>query len=81
MANYHSIIQGSLDIASAQLIEKQHTELTPLHLFYGLLENPQTFISQKKPSFIKEVNEQLNKLPTTKSPISFDQIKPSADLS
>ena len=80
MANYHSIIQGSLDIASAQLIEKQHTELTPLHLFYGLLENPQTFISQKKPSFIKEVNEQLNKLPTTKSLISFDQIRPSADL-
>jgi ATP-dependent Clp protease ATP-binding subunit ClpB len=63
------------------LIERQHTELTPYHLFYGLLENPQTFISQKKIKFIADIKKQLNNLPTTKQPISFDQVRPSANLS
>ena len=59
MANYHSIIQGSLDIASAQLIEKQHTELTPLHLFTACWKTRKRLSLKKKPYFIKEVNEQL----------------------
>ena len=81
MNNYHSIVQGSLDIASSHLIEKQHTELTAAHLLYGLVENPQTFISRKKNKINLELPKLLSKIPTTKTPISFDQIRPSSDLS
>ena len=80
MNNYHSIVQGSLDIASSLLIEKQHSELTAAHLLYGLIENPQTFISRKKNKIVKDLNLLLEKIPTTKNPINFDQIRPSSDL-
>ena len=81
MNKYHSIVQGSLDIASSLLIEKQHSELTATHLLYGLVENPQTFISRKKNKITPELNKLLDKIPTTKTPINFDQIRPSSDLS
>ena len=66
MNNYHEIVSGSLQVAQAEAIEKGHTELTPLHLLWGLLNNPQSFVSRELSSKTSEVRDRLSKLPTAK---------------
>ncbi len=42
MHNFDDIIAGALDIGQTAAIEARHLNLEPVHLLYGLLQNPRS---------------------------------------
>jgi ATP-dependent Clp protease ATP-binding subunit ClpB len=77
MDKFDSIVLGSVEIAQSEAINRKNTQLTALHLLFGLLKNPQTKLSKIYSSHVKEVDSKLADLPTSPN-ISIDQIRPEA---
>lgn len=55
MNKFDSIVEGSLSIAQSEALKRKHSELTPEHLVYGLINNPQTFSSRSLKKYSKEL--------------------------
>ena len=81
MNNFDSIIQGSLSIAQSIAIERKNSELTPIHLLYGLVKNPQTYTSRVFSNELGVIESELNKIPFSNNEVQIDQIRPSGALS
>lgn len=81
MNKFDSIVAGSLDIAQTEALKRQHTQLEPIHLLYGLVSNPQSFSSRAFKSHKKEIKNLLEKVATLTSKISVDQLKASSKFS
>ncbi len=81
MHKFDSIVLGSLDIAQSEAIKRSHTELTPEHLFWGLLSHKSSYVSRALKEYKKEVEKLLEKLPQSTTKIDLENIKPSSRFS
>ncbi len=80
MNNFNKIVEGSLSIAQSKAIELKNTELVPMHLLYGLIKNPASYVSKNLKEQIDQIEANLGNLPTSSS-IKEDSIRPSSKLS
>ena len=55
MHKFDSIVLGSLDIAQSQAMKLSNTELTPEHLFWGLLNNKSSYVSRELKEYKKDL--------------------------
>jgi ATP-dependent Clp protease ATP-binding subunit ClpB len=75
MGQYHSTIQGALEIAQSKAFSLKHNELTPLHLLWGLTNHPESVCSKAFKANKKEIEEELNRLPKLGEKVS--ELRPS----
>ncbi len=80
MNKFDLIVMGSLDIAQSEALKRKNTELMPEHLLWGLILNKSSYASKAMKDNQKEVEALLNKLPTTTSNLSLDNLKTSPKL-
>lgn len=81
MNQFDQIVMGSIEVAQAEAIKRKHTELTPLHLLWGLIANPQTFTSRNLKKYQKLIEGDLKKMPSSSSSVSIDSLKPNPKFS
>lgn len=81
MNKFDSIVEGSLSIAQSESLKRKNTELSPEHLVYGLINNPQSFSSRSLKKYSKDLDNLIKSLPTTKNKIEMEQLKASSQLS
>jgi len=81
MNKFDSIVEGSLSIAQSEALKRKHSELTPEHLVYGLINNPQTFSSRSLKKYSKELETLLKNIPTTKNKLEMEHLKASSKFS
>ena len=81
MNNFDTIVAGALDIAQSKALDKKHTELYPIHLFWGLIKNPASFTHRVLKDYKNIVKGQLESLPVSKDKIDITQIRPNSKLS
>ena len=81
MNKFDSIVAGSLDIAQTEALKRKNAELLPIHLLYGLVNNPQSFASRAFKSYKKEISKLLDNAATLSSSVSVDQLKASSKFS
>ena len=81
MNKFDSIVEGSLSIAQSEALKRKHSELTPEHLVFGLINNPQTFSSRSLKKYSKELENLLKNIPTTKTKLEMDHLKASSKFS
>ncbi|MFN8370714.1 MAG: AAA family ATPase [Bacteriovoracaceae bacterium] len=78
MKQFDSVVLGALDIAQTEALSRKNSEITPYHLFWGLLSNPQTFSAKSLKKYKNEVKGALDKLPTVSGNFSLDQLRQSS---
>ncbi|MDZ4727755.1 MAG: AAA family ATPase [Leptospira sp.] len=81
MKQFDTTVQGALDIAQTDAIRRKNTEISPLHLFYGLMSHPSSFTSQNLSKYKVRVDEALAKLPKSVTEVSFENLRTSGKLS
>ena len=81
MNKFDSIVTGSLDIAQSEAIKRKNTSLCAEHLLWGLVSNPQTFLSRALKKEKKTVKSLLEALAVSKGSVSIENIRPDARLS
>lgn len=80
MNNFDKIVTGSLSIAQSKALELKNTELAPIHLLYGLINNPASYSARALQDITAHVNDLLAKVPTSSQDLSIEQIRPSGQL-
>ena len=78
MNNFDKIVSGALDIAQSKAIELQNTELSPVHLLYGLISNPSSYASKALKDNLEQVQDMLGHLPKSSGAVQIEQIRPSS---
>lgn len=78
MERFDEIVNGALSIAQSEAIKRRNTELTPEHLLWGLVSNPSSFTSKALKNDIALIEKKLSELPTSKSELDLDTIRPSS---
>lgn len=81
MNKFDRTVAGSLDIAHSKALELKNSELSPVHLLYGLLQNPISYLHKNNQNIFDQVDQMLNALPQLSTEINIDQIRPSGSLS
>lgn len=81
MNKFDKVVLGSLDIAQSKAMELKNTELSPIHLLYGLIHNPASYSSKSLKDVLDQVSTIMEALPKTSSALSVEQIRPSGNLS
>lgn len=81
MNQFDKVVMGSLDLAQAEALKRKHTELSPVHLLWGLILNPQTYTSKVFKSYKNLVDNELKKLPSTSGQVSIDHLKAGSKFS
>jgi len=81
MNKYESIVEGSMSIAQAELVNRKNNELHPIHLLWGLLKNPSSYSFKGLNKYTKEIKQILSDLPTVKNKVDLDQLKTSPKFS
>lgn len=81
MNKFDSIIEGSIAIAQGEALKRKNTEIFPVHLIYGLMNNPQTFSSRALKKYSKDLDRLMDQLPTVKTKMEMDQLRASSKLS
>ena len=81
MHQFDSIVTGALDIAQTTALKKQHTQLVPAHLLWGLINNPSSYSSRALKKHRHEIEQSLNQLPTATNKITLEQLRPSSQFS
>ena len=79
MASYDEIVQGSWELGKAEALRLKHGELTPAHLFFGLVGNPRSVTSKNLQHERKVLEGLLESLPQV-GRVEVEQIKPSPRL-
>jgi len=81
MNNFDSIVMGAVDIAQNEALERKNTELSPLHLLWGLLNNPASYCSKALKKNTQEIKALLDALPCSTSKVELDKIRPNSKFS
>ncbi|WP_127716013.1 ATP-dependent Clp protease ATP-binding subunit [Halobacteriovorax sp. HLS] len=81
MNKFDSIVTGSLDIAQTQALKRKNTQLHALHLLWGLVSNPQTFLSRVLKDKLKDISAKLDLLPTSSTAVSLENMRPDSTFS
>lgn len=81
MNKFDTIVEGSIAVAQSEALKRKHTEISPYHLIYGLMNNPQSFCSRALKKYKKELERLLDTLPTTKERVEMENLKASSKLS
>ena len=81
MNRFDQVVAGSIDIAYAEALSRKNTEVSAVHLLYGLLTNPASLFHKKYQSNKSEVLLWMNDLAVAQSPVSMDTLRPAADFS
>lgn len=81
MNKFDQIVEGSLSVAQTEAIKRKNTELFPIHLVYGLMNNPQTYSSRGLKKYKSEIEKLLAKVPTTTGKVEIDSLRASTKLS
>ncbi|GBF49903.1 endopeptidase Clp ATP-dependent proteolytic subunit [Leptospira ryugenii] len=80
MKQFDSTVQGALDIAQTDAIRRKNPEISPLHLFLGLLSHPSSFSARALAKYRGSVDTLLSKLPRSTTDISFENLRTSGKL-
>lgn len=80
MHQFDSIVAGALDVAQSTALQRKNSQLEPVHLLWGLLTHPSSFVSRKLKTQKKEVESLLDKLPTS-SKMNMEDLRPSGKFS
>lgn len=81
MNNFNDIVNGAFSIAQKEALERQNSELLPIHLLWGFYKNPSSYCSRwlkDKKSLLKD---ELEKVPKLGKKLSLEELKMSAKLS
>ena len=81
MNKFDSIVEGSLAIAQSESLKRKNSELAPEHLVWGLINNPQSYSARSLKKYLKDLDQLIKSLPTTKHKIEMEQLKASSQLS
>lgn len=81
MNKFDSITEGSIAIAQGEALKRKNTEIFPVHLIYGLMNNPQTFSARALKKYSKDLEKLIDQLPTVKTKVEMDQLRASSKLS
>lgn len=81
MNNFDTIVGGALDIAHSKAIELKNTQLAPVHLLNGLIQNPKSYASKALVENQEQITQMLDLLPKSSSDIPVDQLRPNANFS
>ena len=79
MNNFDSTVMGSIDLAQAEALKRKHSELTEIHLLWGLINNPATIASKHLKGEKKVLKGLLAEFPTLER-VSLADIIPSPKL-
>ena len=80
MRKFDDTVAGAFDVARSRALEGGHTELTPLHLLWGLVSHPGSLSSKCLGSRKKAVARELSELPRAARPVGLDGLQPSPEL-
>ncbi|MBU2510924.1 AAA family ATPase [bacterium] len=80
MNNFDSTVLASIELAQAEALKRKNSELTEMHLLWGLVKNPSSVSSKHLKEDLKLVKGLLDQLPTMER-ISLADIRPSSKLS
>lgn len=75
MNNFDSVVMGAVDIAQNEALTRKNTELSPVHLLWGLMSNPSSYSSKALKKHTKEVEGMLENLPSSSNKVDLDQIR------
>ena len=75
MNNFDSVVMGAVDIAQNEALTRKNTELSPLHLLWGLIANPASYCSRALKQHKTEIDKLLTALPSSKNKIELSQIR------
>jgi ATP-dependent Clp protease ATP-binding subunit ClpB len=81
MKQFDTTVQGALDIAQTDAIRRKNTEITPVHLLFGLMSHPSSFSSQNLAKYKARVEDAISKLPKSVTEVSFENLRTSGKLS
>jgi ATP-dependent Clp protease ATP-binding subunit ClpB len=81
MNKFDEIVQGSIAIAQSEAHKRNHTEIYPEHLMYGLISNPQSYSGRALKKYIKDLDKLIELLPKSKEKVSIDNIRANSKLS
>jgi ATP-dependent Clp protease ATP-binding subunit ClpB len=81
MNKFDSITEGSIAIAQGEALKRKNTEIFPVHLIFGLINNPQSFSSRSLKKYKKDLEKLIDQLPTVKTKVEMDQLRASSKLS
>jgi len=81
MEKFDSIARGALEIASSVAVERKNTELAPIHLLFGLVSNPKSYISSMLDKNNAQVQDLISQLPASSNASTADRIPPNGRLS
>lgn len=81
MNKFEENVQGALDIAYANALEKKHLEVTPAHLLLGMAKNPSLKCSKAIKKESKKIQKILETLPQSNGDVSIEQLRASSSLS
>lgn len=81
MNNFDKVVSGALDIAQSKVFELKNIEISPLHLLYGLIKNPSSFLSKNIFENLNQIEEMLLLLPQGGENYKQEQVKPTGSFS
>ena len=81
MNKFDEIALGSIDVAYSQALVRKNPEVHALHLLYGLISNPKSYSSKALKKHKKEVELELDKLPSIKGKLTMDELKAHSSFS
>ncbi len=81
MNKFDSIVQGALEIAQTEALNRKNSELDAEHLLWGLIQNPASYSSRAFKAQKEQVSAKLKSLPTVGNAPTLDGLRPTARLS
>lgn len=81
MNNFDSVVMGAVDIAQNEALNRKNTELSQLHLLWGLIANPASYCSKGLKKYKGELKKLLDALPASTSKVDLSQIRANSTFS
>ncbi len=81
MERFDETVTKAMTLAQSQAIQRKNSELSPIHLLYGLLKTPKSVASKYLQSEENTIIQLLESLPTLDKPQDLAQLKASSSLS
>ena len=81
MNKFDAITEGAVAISQSEALKRKHAEISPEHLIFGLINNPQTYSNRAFKKYSKDLEKLLVQLPSVKTKMEMDQLRASSQLS
>ncbi|MFT7185046.1 MAG: ATP-dependent Clp protease ATP-binding subunit ClpB [Pseudohongiellaceae bacterium] len=75
MNNFDDVVMGAVNIAQNEALNLKNTELSPVHLLWGLISNPASYSSRALKQYKSDVKALMGNLASSKVKINLDQIR------